>query len=125
MYQFKKKQEHTFWHSPLALIILCGVVDMFGFNVTDLLAKERETNKKKVLALEEIETLKGRQASLESDIARLHTDVGVEDAIREKYQVVKEGEKMVLIVDKIEEKNSTVLDDEGHGFWAFVKRIFR
>ena len=35
-----------------------------------------------------------------SDIKKLNTDEGIEETIREKFQVAKEGEKVVIIVDR-------------------------
>ncbi|MFA7315764.1 MAG: septum formation initiator family protein [Candidatus Paceibacterota bacterium] len=124
MHHFKKKAEYKFWHSPIMLVVLFGVVVIFAYNLIGLLEKERETSKKKELALDQIESLKKRQTILEGDIARLETDDGIEEAIRDKYQVVKEGEKVVTIVN---EEAPTNVDDENnkeHGFWNFLKRIF-
>jgi cell division protein FtsB len=125
MYHFKKKAEYKFWHSPLMLAILFVVVIVFAYNLVGLLEKERETSKRKELALDQIETLKKRQSTLENDIARLETDEGVEAAIREKYQVVKAGEKVVTIVDEEEKVNQSDEANRPHGFWNFIKRIFK
>ncbi len=41
-----------------------------------------------------------RRDGLESDIKRLSTDRGLEEEIRTKFQVAKEDEEVVVIVDK-------------------------
>mgnify|MGYP003530516997 FL=1 len=124
MHHFKKKAEYKFWHSPIMLVVLFGVVVSFAYNLIGLLEKERETSKKKELALDQIESLKKRQTILEGDIARLETDDGIEEAIRDKYQVVKEGEKVVTIVNEEAPTNSDDESNKEHGFWNFLKRIF-
>ena len=124
MHHFKKKAEYKFWHSPIMLVVLFGVVVIFAYNLIGLLEKERETSKKKELALDQIESLKKRQTILEGDIARLETDDGIEEAIRDKYQVVKEGEKVVTIVNEEAPANSDDESNKEHGFWNFLKRIF-
>ena len=124
MYHFKKKAEYKFWHSPIMLCIIFVIVIIFASNLVGLLEKEREISKRKELALDQIANLQKRQTTLESDIKRLETDEGVEDAIREKYQVVKAGEKVVTIVDEEEKDVSTDENNRSHGFWNFIKRIF-
>ncbi len=124
MHHFKKKAEYKFWHSPIILAVLFVIVIVFAYNLIGLLEKERETSKKKELALDQIESLKKRQTILEGDIARLETDDGIEEAIRDKYQVVKEGEKVVTIVNEEVPTNSDDENNKEHGFWNFLKRIF-
>ncbi|MES2930984.1 MAG: septum formation initiator family protein [Patescibacteria group bacterium] len=124
MAQFKKKNSYRFWHSPLALIILFCVFAIFAYNMISLVGKERETSKKKEHVLEEIDTLNKREKVLSSDISRLNTEEGIEEMIREKYQVVKPGEKVVVIVDQEEKTAGEDNTRKDHSFWGFIKRMF-
>jgi len=119
-----KKSNYKFWHSPFALVLLFCVLILFGYKIIDLIQKERETAYKKNLILDKIDSLQGRESSLSLDISKLETEEGKEEVIREKYQVAKEGEKMVIIVDE-ENKGSSVTEEKtSHGFWNWVKKIF-
>jgi cell division protein FtsB len=123
MADFKKKN-YKFWHSPIALFVIFCLLVLFTYKIVDLIKKERETSHKKELILEHIDSLKAKEESLKKNIIKLETEEGKEEIIREKYQVAKEGEKMVIIVDE-EDKNSSV--EEGgnsHGFWNWIKKIF-
>lgn len=125
MSNFNRKNTYNFWHSPFILFILFCILVVFSYSTIGLIEKERETEKKKELKLAEIETLRAREESINKDIEKLKTEEGVEETIREKYQVVKEGEKMVVIVDqdkKTIDQNVEVLSD--HSFWGWVKGIF-
>lgn len=125
MANFKKQNTHSFWHSPLALGVLFCIVVIFAYNIVGLVQKERETAKKKALVLEEIDTLRARENALSSDIDKLKTPEGIEDTIREKYQVVKPGEKMVMIVDDNEQiKKYTENAKIDHTFWGYIKNLF-
>jgi cell division protein FtsB len=124
MAEFKKKTSSKFWHSPLMLGVLFLALVVFIYNMLGLIATERETAKKKQLILEQIDTLHQREEVLSADISRLNTEEGIEDLIREKYQVVKPGEKMVVIVDKQEEKENANGSLKDHSFWGFIKRTF-
>ena len=126
MAELNRKNTYNFWHSPLALLALFCLLVLFAYNMVGLIAKERETSKKKELVLAQIETLRAREKNISSDIAKLKTDEGVEETIREKYQVAKEGEKMVTIIDS--EKSSTDIESdplENHSFWGWIKSLFK
>lgn len=124
MSEFNRKNKHSFWHSPLVLIVLFGLLLLFMYNIMGLIEKQRETTKKKELILDQIETLRNREKSLSLDIEKLKTEDGVEETIRDKYQVVKEGEKMVVIVEEGEKKSPSATKEARHGFWGWVKGIF-
>ncbi|HAE36709.1 MAG: hypothetical protein UR85_C0013G0006 [Candidatus Nomurabacteria bacterium GW2011_GWF2_35_66] len=125
MSEFNRKNTNNFWHSPLVLIVLFCILVLFMYNIIGLIEKERETANKKNIILSNIETLRNREKSLSLDIEKLKTEEGIEETIRDKYQVVKEGEKMVVIVDE-EKKESIVLGEENkHGFIEWIKGIFK
>ena len=123
--EFKNhNQKYKFWHSPIALLLLFIFLVFFMYNIIGLVGKERETSHKKELALQELGELRDRKDSLNNDIHKFNTEEGQEEIIREKYQVAKEGEKMVIIVDdsdqnKIVEENKSV-----HVFWNLLKSLF-
>ncbi len=89
-----------------------------------LSSKERETARKKDLILSNIETLRNREKSLNTDIGKLKTEEGVEETIRDKYQVVKPDEKMVTIVDEEKVESPITEVESKHGFVEWVKSIF-
>ncbi len=86
--------------------------------------KERETSRNKASELNKIEDLRAREALLNRDIDRLNTDEGIEASIRDKFQVVKPGEKEVLIVQE-ESKTETLEKESDHSFWGYIKRLFK
>jgi cell division protein FtsB len=121
-----KKDNYKFWHSPIALILFFLILMFFGYRIIDLIQKERETSHKKELILDQIDSLKQRQNSLSKNISKINTDEGKEEIIREKYQVAKDGEKMVTIVDEKTDNEGVVQENEklNHGFWNWIKRTF-
>ena len=120
-----KKNTYRFWHSPLALFLLFIVLIFFGYKIIYLIEKQRDTAHKKELLQNEISNLLTKESSLKRDISKLETDEGKEEIIRSKYQLIKDGEKMVTIVDE-DNKNDAVSETglENHGFWNWIKRIF-
>ena len=47
----------------------------------------------------EYETVAGRKGTLEREIERLKTPLGVEEQIRRNFQVAKPGESLVVVTD--------------------------
>ena len=124
MKEFKKEKSNSFWHSPLTLVVLFLFLIVFAYNLIGLIEKDRDTVEKKSLMLDEIDSLKKREIMLNNDINKLNTDEGIEDTIREKYQVAKPGEKMVVIVDDKKDDINTQQTKSDHSFWGWVKKVF-
>ncbi len=87
MAEFNKKNQYKFWHSPLMLCALFLVLVLFSVNIVRLVVIERDTAKKKAIELDKIENLRSRESDLSSSIDKLKTDEGIEETIRDKYQV--------------------------------------
>jgi hypothetical protein len=65
-----------------------------------------------------------RQTELSARIAKLSTDEGIEESIRDKYQVAKVGESIVTIVDQQPSTIPPYSTTEKHGFWVWIKSFF-
>jgi cell division protein FtsB len=128
-FQNKKTWKHLLYSKPT--IVLLGILTLFfAYNVTGIIAKSRETDKNLSIALRELDSLQTQQANLQSSIDTLSSPKGIEDTIREKYRVVKDGEGLVVIVDDKKSENpddssNTENSAHEHGFWNFVKNIFK
>ncbi len=125
MVEFKKKSKNNLLYSPLTLIFLLGLLIFLIYQVADLVRKERETSIKKELVLGKIESLRDREEFLKKDIAKMQTEEGIEDIIREKYQVVKQDERMVVIVENEEDTSFRSEELSDHGFWNWLKSFFK
>lgn len=127
MAEFKKKDKNSFWYSPLFLVLLFVFILFLIYSIIGLIKKDKETARKKEMVLSRIESLEEREDSLKKDISKLETEEGLEDVIRNKLPVIKEGEKMVVIVD--EEENAEELESEDNvgkenNFLSWLKGLF-
>lgn len=83
---------------------------------------------------QEVEDLKNRKSELEATVRRLQTEAGIEEEIRNKFPVQKQGENTVMIVEEqAKADNLTANSPSGffqnlprffRGIWQFVKNIF-
>lgn len=126
MVEFQKdKNSKNIWYSPITLFVMLVVVLVFIYNMIDIVEKTRETAKKKKFVEEQVDKLKNREAVLENNIVKLNTQEGIEEEIREKYQLVKKGEKMVVIVDGEENtEDLNVNEVNKNSFKSFWKNMF-
>lgn len=114
-----KNNKRKILHSPLMLFFLLCLVLVFMYNMIGLVEKSRETNRKRETVFNQNQTLVEREAYLRENIDKLNTDQGREETLRDKYHLVKSGEKMVVIVDQ--EANALEADQEVKSSSNFVK----
>ena len=124
----RKFQEKRNWRdivqSRPILILLGIIVIAFTWNVYGILARMQETVKNRKIEEDKITQLEQRKDKLTNDIANLKTEKGVEENIRDKFGLVKEGEGMIVVVDDKDQASAIKATPSG-GFWSFLKNIFK
>ena len=122
-FQEKNKLKKIMQSKPI-LIILAIIVILFIWNIVGLTGKLQETYKNKKIEQEKISDLEKRKEKLSTDIEKLGTDKGKEEAIRENFGMVKDGEQVIVIVD---DKNQAETPEESQnkGFFSFFKNLFK
>jgi len=131
MVKFKKnKSKYKFWYSPLVLIIFLAILIFFGYKIFRLIGTHRETIQMKRIAEDELSQLSQRIDNLNREISELNTEEGKEGVIRVKYQVAKEGEKVLSIVEEEQQEDKTEVVLEGKGqskksFFGWFMGLFR
>lgn len=68
--------------------------------VWSIYQKERETYEGRARAEQELADLDEREAHLRGEIARLRSPAGMEEALRQQFDMAKEGEGVIVIVDR-------------------------
>ena len=110
MHQFKKKR--TFkrrLYSKLVLIVLLTIFIFIVRGTWDIYKKSQESKRKLNLAETEFIELEEKKSSIEHRIDRLSTETGIEEEIRSKFDVVRDGEEVIVIVDA---KEATATEPE-------------
>jgi len=106
------------------LAFLFILILFFSYNMLDLVGKMRETAKNKKIVEDKIAELEASKVKLDLDIGKLNSDQGLEESIREKFGLVKEGEKMIVIVDEKKEIEIPMEANTG-GFFSFFRNLFK
>jgi len=84
--------------------------------------KEKESRFYRDDASTRLLTLKEREETLQKDIERLNTETGLEEEIRKRFNVTKEGEEVIVLIDTPEGGDSNVVVERG--IWRIIKNWF-
>ena len=89
----------------------------------DFMGKMAITAENRKIAENKVRELEEDKEKLSANIAKLKTESGIEETIREKFGLVKPGEDVIIIV---EDKNLPVVNDiPPSGFFSFIKNWFK
>ena len=83
----------------LLIVVLLMLIAVTVRGVWGVYKKEKESRQLRHEAELQLEDLKSREASLRSDISELKSDRGREEVLREEYELAKEGEGVIVIVE--------------------------
>ncbi len=122
-FQHKRKVKKILYSWPVCLLLLVVVVLLIK-PVWNVYWKKVESEKNIETVNQELVALKDREVQLSSQMNALNSDTGTEQEIRSKFNVAKEGEKMVIMVDQDKPEAMPVLKNQGffQTIWnSFVK----
>ncbi len=99
-------------------LLLIGIM----WNTWDIYQKERTARSILEDAEKNRKELEVRATTLENDIARLETEGGVEEVVRDRYGVAKKGEEVIVLVDGKKDEDDSLKDERS--WWARFKAFF-
>jgi cell division protein FtsB len=111
-------------YSPLAILVLLVVLGFTARAVWGAYRNEQKSRTELANARLNSKELESRETFLSSEIERLESPRGIEEELRNKYPVAKEGEEVVIIVESGEDKNAQA-EPQQKGFWSSFLDIFR
>jgi cell division protein FtsB len=112
-----------FFLLSLSIVLLLMVVYLFWAN-WKLFNKVAESIKNREVAEASLNSLISRQADLEKKVEDLGTDSGIEKEIRERFPVAKQGEEVIMVVDKKSGISDLDSDNSRDSWWQkFLKWV--
>ena len=110
-------------HSRYAIAALLIVLLVLVRAVWSAYQKYEKSKDISVRIAAEYKALEEREKTLSSSLADLGTDEGKEREIRDKFGAVKDGEKLIVLVDDQAPKNQAAVVTE-KGLWQRIKDWF-
>lgn len=111
-------------HSRYTIILMIVVLALLARGVWGIYTKYQKSLEIKERARYDLEILTGREQSLMESIKALETDEGKERELRDRFGVVKEGEKIVVIVDD-KPKEKSFSGSENTNWWIRFLEMFK
>lgn len=107
-----------------SLVLIAFVTVFLAKGAVGILSIERESARKVRVLEGQNQALALRETELVDEIARLETDEGKVEAIKEKFSAVREGEYVAIIVDERQKATSTDKEKEPwyKEFWNAIMR---
>jgi len=119
----KRKNINKVIYSRPFLLVFFMITAFFVYTVMSIVPKVIETRKNKNIVKAEFENLINQEGKLKSETERIQSEEGIEENLREKFRVAKEGEGLIIIVD--EEGKEGVKYEEKKSFLHFFKNLFK
>lgn len=119
--KFINRLTQSFW-SYFFLIIFAS---LFTYSAIGAYHKSRLASDKMEAAQIDHAGLEEQKAKLISEIENANTEFGQEKAMRERFNVTKEGEQVIVLLDDKNPKKDEELKEEKTGFRLFWSNLFK
>ncbi len=117
-----KRALKKLFFGKLGIIFLLILFILFAKGTWGVYTKASFAQKNKERAVQELETLYKREMLLKEELAQLNTKRGLEEEIRQKFDVGREGERLIVLVDTPSREEVVELSDAG--IWFRIVRFF-
>ncbi len=122
----EKRRRRRMLYSKFSVVFMFFIVIVMARATWGVYQKEKESKVNMQLTDNSLAELQARHDLLGQQVEQLETPSGQEEAIREKYQVEKPGEQVVIIVNAT---SGVAVPDEGQGvlqkIWDGFVHIFK
>jgi len=99
---YQKRSWRTILYSPIALTFLVMISLYLAFVTYNRYVIEREMSSRQLDAENELKILEQRRDTLQKKVDYLSNDRGIEAEMRRNFDVAREGEKVVVILDDVQ-----------------------
>ena len=101
-FQEKRKLMHIMF-SKTTIILLLIIIVLMAFATYNAYQGKQEAIARRAVLTDEIERLEEREQALNNAISTLEDPRGVEAELRRRFDVAKEGEEVIVLIEKKKE----------------------
>lgn len=120
----ERKKLRKILYSKFTLVVLVGLFFVVGEGAWQVHQKAVVAQTERGIAARSLVELQSRTNELETSLARLKSDKGVEEEIRQKYTVARNGEEVVIVVDENAKKSENGVAPLSESFWQRLAAAF-
>lgn len=118
-----KRALRKLFFGKIGVIVLLILFILFAKGTWSVYKKAAFARENKEQAAQELESLYEHEAILTKELERLNTKRGLEEEIRRKFDVGREGETLIVLVDT--PQSETVNETERSHIWQRLADFFR
>lgn len=118
----KKRAFKRRLYSKLVLIVLLLIFIFVLRGAWDIFQKSQVSKEKLERTQAEFEQVEAKRVNLEADLERLKTETGIEAEIRSKFDVAREGERVIVLIEG--DEATTTAEQKPEGLRGFFTTIF-
>jgi cell division protein FtsB len=124
---YEKRRLARIFYSKGSMIVLLMLIGVGVYAATSARGMQQRATEKRAELSDELRQLEGRATALEEDIVRLEDPRGVEAELRRRYDVAKEGEEVVVLIEdeQTQTATATVLHESPESIGERVMRWFK
>ena len=121
-----KKQKQSLLYTPIGIGFLAALFLYMAYSTYGVFTKWRDSHTKLIEAEESYTATVARHEAISKDLNTLSTPRGKEEVVREKFNVVKEGEGVVVLPADPNASDFATLNTPKpkKSFWAVLKGLF-
>ncbi len=94
----KRRQKSLFYSYPVMIVFFVILVILLKANILMYMKVRASAERREQIELQ-LKELNDRKQNLESEVARLNSKIGVEDELRNRFNLMKENEEMIIILE--------------------------
>lgn len=111
-------------HARWLIAVLALLVIIAGRAVFNVYGKYQAGRANLALTEKELAAVMEKKSALEKETTKLQTEQGIEEEIRKKYQVTKENERLIIILNEQPQNLSEETLKNSGGLWSFIRKFF-
>ena len=121
----KRKLKH-FLHSRPFLVFLLIPIGFVGYAAHNAYEAQQAATERRAELSQDLGALVERTTALEDDIEALSDEHGIERALRQRYELAKEGEEVIVLIEEEGEELTPVApaEPEKESWWQGLTRLF-
>ena len=116
----ERKKIRKILYSKASISVLFLIVILSADGAWNIYQKAEIARAERDAAFKALTDIQARKVELESSLARLRSEQGVEADVRGKFTVAKPGEDVVVVVDDNMKKSENSEASSPSGFWARI-----
>lgn len=126
MFDFHERRKiRSFLYSKPVIVALFAVAALFSTAVYERFDREREMALKREELEGKLEGLEANAAALKAKVEHLESERGIEEELRDRFEVAKSGEQVVVLVDETPSGTESVqATPVSPGMFARIKAFF-